>query len=54
MNILKQLEEKAVYIIREVVSQLNKPTLLFLEEKIRLSCYIYVIKHSYPHESPSL
>ena len=29
MNILKQLEEEAIYIIREVVGQFNKPALLF-------------------------
>ena len=29
MNILKQLEEEAIYIIREVVAQFDKPALLF-------------------------
>jgi sulfate adenylyltransferase subunit 2 len=29
MNILKQLEEEAIYIIREVAGQFNKPALLF-------------------------
>jgi 3'-phosphoadenosine 5'-phosphosulfate sulfotransferase (PAPS reductase)/FAD synthetase len=29
MNLLKELEEEAIYIIREVASQFNKPCLLF-------------------------
>jgi len=33
MNILKQLEEEAIYIIREVVGQFNKPALILSEGK---------------------
>jgi sulfate adenylyltransferase subunit 2 len=30
------LESEAIYIFREVISQFDKPVLLFLEEKIQL------------------